>query len=223
VKAGTSLPRDKNEQRTTFLSTKIELPDIIRRLSGLPIAGFAMTIHKDSIKLTYEHYALIPNDGKRHEIIEGEHYVNPAPNLFHQTLSRRIQYQLYTQIELQGRGVVFDAPVDVQLHDHSIVQPDLVVVLSENKEILTKPKIDGVPDLMIEILSPSNPKHDREIKMQLYLKSGIREYWIVDPMSERVEQYQLKDGSYESIDHDDNVTLTIMNGVSVDISELWTT
>ena len=147
--------------------------------------------------------------------------MNPAPNLFHQTLSRRIQFQLYTQIELKERGVVFDAPVDVQLHDHSIVQPDLVVVLSENKEILTQPKIDGVPDLMIEILSPSNPKHDREIKMQLYLKSGIREYWIVDPSSEQIEQYQLQDGAYELMEHGEIVTLTILDGVSVDTSELW--
>lgn len=180
-----------------------------------------MTIHKDSIKLTYDDYVLIPADGKRHEIIEGKHYVSAVPSLFHQTLSRRIQHQLYMQIELQQLGVVFNAPVDVQLHDHSIVQPDLVVVLSENKEILTKPKIDGVPDLMIEILSPSNPKHDREIKMKLYLKSGIREYWIVDPMSEQVEQYQLLDGSYQLIEHEEIVSLTIMDGVSVDLSELW--
>ena len=180
-----------------------------------------MTIDKDSIKLTYEHYALIPSDGKRHEIIEGDHYVNPATNLFHQTLSRRIQHQLYTQIELEDRGVVFNAPVDVQLHDFSIVQPDLVVVLADNSKILTKPKIDGVPDLMIEILSPSNPKHDREIKMKLYLKSGIREYWIVDPTSEEVEQYQLQNRSYDLIEHDEIVSLTILDGVSVDISDLW--
>ncbi len=180
-----------------------------------------MTIHKDSIKLTYEHYLLIPNDGKRHEVIDGEHYVNLAPNLFHQTLSRRIQFQLYIQIELKERGVIFDAPVDVQLVDHSIVQPDLVVVLSENKEILTEPKIDGVPDLMIEILSPGNPKHDRETKMQLYLKSGVREYWIVDPDNEQIEQYQLQNESYKLIEHGEIVSLTILEGVSVDTSELW--
>ncbi|MDA8563060.1 Uma2 family endonuclease [Mariniblastus sp.] len=185
------------------------------------IAGFAMTIHKDSVKLTYDDYALIPADGKRHEIIEGKHHVCPVPSLFHQTLSSRIMYQLYTQIELKEIGVVFNAPVDVQLHDHSIVQPDLVVVLSENKEILTKPKIDGVPDLMIEILSPSNPKHDREIKMKLYLKSGIREYWIVDPMNEAIEQYQLQDEAYHLIEHEGVVSLTITDGVTVDTSELW--
>jgi Uma2 family endonuclease len=179
-----------------------------------------MTIHKDSIKLTYEHYALIPNDGKRHEIIEGDHYVNPAPNLFHQIVSQRIQFQLYTQIQLAEKGVVFCAPVDVQLHDLTIVQPDLVVVLSGNMDILTKPKIDGVPDLMIEILSPGNPKHDREIKMQLYLKSGIREYWIVDPMAEAIEQYQLQDDAYRLVEHEGVVSLTIADGVAVDTAEL---
>jgi len=180
-----------------------------------------MRIFPDSIKLTYEHYALIPNDGKRHEIIEGDHYVHPTPSLFHQTVSQRIQFQLYNQIQLTEKGVVFCAPVDVQLHDHSIVQPDLLVVLADNKKILTAPKIDGVPDLMIEILSPSNPKHDREIKMKLYLQSGIREYWIVDPMKEVIEQYELKNDAYELIEHDGIVSLTILDGVSVDTSELW--
>lgn len=180
-----------------------------------------MTISLDSLKLTYEHYLLIPEDGKRHEIINGVHFVNSAPNLFHQAISRRIQFQLYPQIELAGHGVVINAPVDVRLDKHSIVQPDLVIVLSNNNSILTKPKIDGVPDLMIEILSPSNPKHDRETKMQLYLQSAVGEYWIVDPMREVVEQYVLADGGYQLLDHDDKIQLAVMKDVTVDITNLW--
>lgn len=187
----------------------------------LGILGIAMSISQNSLKLNYEHYVLIPDDGKRHEIIEGEHFVNPAPNLYHQTLSRRIQFQLYTQIELTGQGTVFDAPVDVQLNEYNIVQPDLVVVLSENSSILTKPKIDGMPDLMIEILSPSNTKHDRETKMQLYLKSKISEYWIVDPEQKVIEQYIYEDNQYHLQEPCEDIVLTILKGVSVDVRQLW--
>ena len=80
-------------------------------------------------KLGYQEYACFPADGQRHEVVDGEHIVNPAPDTYHQTLSRRIQFQLYTQIELPGRGVVFDATTDLQLSHFDIVQPDLIVVL----------------------------------------------------------------------------------------------
>ena len=180
-----------------------------------------MSVDQNTNKLTYEHYVGIPNDGKRHEIIDGEHFVNPAPNLNHQTLSKRIQFQLYTQIELTNRGVIFNAPVDVQLTEFDIVQPDLVVVLEDNKSILTIPKIDGVPDLVIEILSPSNPKHDRDLKKQLYLRVGVPEYWIVDPMNEAIEQYLLTNGKYVLQDVGEPIKLTIIDDVVVDTTGLW--
>ena len=68
-----------------------------------------------SKKLDYSDYAAIPDDGRRHEIIDGEHYVNPATNLYHQAISKRLQYQLYTKIELAGLGTLYSAPCDVQL------------------------------------------------------------------------------------------------------------
>jgi Uma2 family endonuclease len=180
-----------------------------------------MSVDQNTNKLTYEYYACIPNDGKRHEIIDGEHYVNPAPNLTHQTLSRRIQFQLYTQIELANRGVVFNAPVDVQLSEFDIVQPDLVVVLARNKGILTDPKIDGVPDLVIEILSPTNPQHDRNLKKQLYLRGGVPEYWIVDPMNEAIEQYVLSEGKYVRQAACEPIPLKVIENVSVTTLDLW--
>ena len=87
-------------------------------------------------KLTYEDYALLPDDGKIHEIIDGDHYMTPAPATYHQTLSRRIQFQLYRQIEEKDLGFVFDAPTDVQLSDIDIVQPDLLVIHASRKSII---------------------------------------------------------------------------------------
>lgn len=79
-------------------------------------------------RLGYREYVCFPDDGRRHEIIDGEHVVNPAPDTYHQTLSRRIQFQLYTQIELEQLGQIFDAPTDLQLSETDIVQPDLILV-----------------------------------------------------------------------------------------------
>ena len=110
--------------------------------------------------LTYADYVCLPEDGKRHEIIGGAHYMNPAPSTYHQYVSRRLQFQLYSLIELKGLGSVIYAPVDVQLTENDIVQPDLVVVLTENR-IITPSKVKGRPDHLIEILSPSSQSNDQ--------------------------------------------------------------
>ena len=177
---------------------------------------------KSKGKLGYSEYARFPDDGCRHEVIDGEHVVNPAPDMYHQRLSRRIQFQLYTQIELQGLGEVFDAPVDLQLSEWDIVQPDLVVVLSHNEKIMTPKKIEGSPDLVVEILSGSSAHNDRVRKKELYRKSAIPEYWIVDPDQRTVEQFVLRDDTYELLGpHTDVVDAQVINTVRVGLQEVW--
>ncbi|HQX48903.1 MAG TPA: Uma2 family endonuclease [Planctomycetaceae bacterium] len=181
------------------------------------------TIRKSPTKLTYDEYVLFPDDGKRHEIINGRHYMNAAPNPRHQAVSRHIQFQLYEQIELKKLGEVIDSPIDLQLSLWDVVQPDIVVVLAANR-IITTTKIKGVPDLVIEILSPSNRKHDLELKKQLYEQSGVPEYWIVDPENQTVSRYRLDEGGTfaahvvftESITFDG-----IPGGAIVDLKRVW--
>ena len=172
-------------------------------------------------KLGYAEYCCYPDDGRRHEIIDGDHYVNPAPSTYHQTVSRRLQHQLYTQIELQGRGVVYNAPVDVQLTDHDIVQPDLVVVLAARTRMITPTKIKGVPDLVVEILSPSTASNDLALKRQLYERTGVTEYWIADPDNHTLTQLELVDGRYADRPAGDEVRLSVLEGVSVRLAEVW--
>ena len=169
----------------------------------------------------YSAYAAIPADGKRHEIVQGEHFVNPAPNLYHQEISRHIQFQLYTEIELAGLGKVIDAPVDLQLSNHDIVQPDLVIVLRERVHILTPTKIEGVPDLVIEILSPSNPDHDLRTKRKLYQTHGIPEYWIVSPEEHQVLQLILDEGKYVESIQSSSITMRAAPQASVDLTRVW--
>lgn len=173
------------------------------------------------VKLGYAEYCLYPNDGRRHEIIAGDHYVNPAPSTYHQTVSRRLQYQLYTQVELAGRGVVYNAPVDVQLTDHDIVQPDLVVVIAPRMQMITPTKIKGVPDLVVEILSPSTASHDMTLKKQLYERVGVAEYWIADPDNHTLEQLVLTEGRYAARPATVDVRLSILDKVTVRLADVW--
>lgn len=173
-------------------------------------------------KLGYPEYACIPDDGCRHEVMDGEHVVNPAPDLYHQQLSRRIPFQLYTQIELSGRGEVIDAPADLQLSAWDIVQPALVVVLSHNRSILRAQKIEGAPDLVVEILATTTVHGDRVVKKELYRKSGIPEYWVVDPEACVVEQFLLREGVYELLGrHTDEIALQVLDGVRVSLRGVW--
>lgn len=152
------------------------------------------TTRKSPAKLTYNEYVLFPEDGNRHEIIDGRHYMNFAPAPRHQAISR----QIYQQIEVTQIGQVINAPIDLQLSDVDVVQPDLVVVLTENR-IITQTRIRGVPDLVTEILSPSNRQHDTQLKKQLYEQYAVPEYWIVDPDECVVSRYRLDDAEKFSV------------------------
>ncbi|MEO8497188.1 MAG: Uma2 family endonuclease [Planctomycetota bacterium] len=173
-------------------------------------------------KLGYEHYVCYPDDGRRHEIIDGDHFVNPAPTMDHQRFSRRIQFQLYDQIEESGRGEVFNAPSDVQLTDHDVVQPDLIVVMRERRSILTATKIKGIPNLIVEVLSPSTKQYDRVLKKDLYERVGVPEYWIVLTDDHAVEQFVLRDGKYVlEGTHSVSMTVATIENVSVDLTKVW--
>ncbi|MBI2264963.1 MAG: Uma2 family endonuclease [Armatimonadetes bacterium] len=138
------------------------------------------------IKFTYQDYLLMPDD-RRYELIEGDLRMVPAPNEAHQRVSKKIEFRLIQSLEEVGSAYVYDAPVDVVFSDETAVQPDILVISKERKNIITKEHIRGAPDLIIEILSPHSLERDRIIKKKLYGKFGVREYWIVDPESQSIE------------------------------------
>lgn len=177
----------------------------------------AMSIQ--TTKLTYQDYACIPGDGKRHEIIDGTHYMNPAPSIYHQQVAGRIYVQLFGAIAEKGLGNVLSAPVDVQISEHDIVQPDLVVVLSANR-IVTPSKIKGSPDHIIEILSPSTSDNDRTLKRKLFERAKVPEYWIVDPQEHCVLQLELDGRKYVESIHSERIKLSYLDH-SVDLTRVW--
>jgi Uma2 family endonuclease len=150
--------------------------------------------------LTYEHYLELPNDGRRYEIIEGELYVSPAPTFKHQRVTTRLTSTLDVHTRVRHLGEVVTAPCDVYLAHTSIVQPDILYISRERSSIITEANVQGAPDLVVEVISPSSTKTDKETKRDLYAKFGVHYYWVVEPMEEWIRAYELgADGFYELV------------------------
>ncbi|MBX2899464.1 MAG: Uma2 family endonuclease [Cyclobacteriaceae bacterium] len=143
-------------------------------------------------------YQSLP-EGTLAELIDNVLYMSPSPIYKHQKVLRQLFRVLCDFIIDTNRGEVMISPFDVYLDETSnAVQPDLVVVLKDNLAILNEEgHIHGVPDLLIEILSPGNTQHDTVRKKNLYEKFGVKEYWIVDPDSKRASVFQLQNQAYQ--------------------------
>lgn len=149
-----------------------------------------MSSQTSSVKFTYEDYLLFPEDGRRHELIEGDHYVTPSPNTKHQRVILNLGIVLGQFVKAHRLGTVFLAPYDVIFSDLDVVQPDILYISAPRREIITEKNIQGAPDLVIEVLSDASRRTDELIKKKLYEKSGVSEYWIVDPLLETLKIYR---------------------------------
>lgn len=145
---------------------------------------------------TYADYAAIPDDGRRYEVVNGVLYMAPSPVERHQAASMQIGSQFFNHIQAAGLGRVYAAPFDVELSPGNVVQPDVIVVLNDNLQVITAERIIGAPNLVIEIASPSTATHDHDRKRRAYEQAGVREYWIADPYAWTVEILALENGEY---------------------------
>ena len=181
-----------------------------------------MPIHTESgWKLTYEDYAKIPDDGMRHEIIDGEHIVNPAPVPDHQEVSGNLYFALRV-LKQEDRAKVYYAPIDVHLSLFDLVQPDLIAIATKSKKHIGAKKIEGPPELAVEILSPGTKRLDKGRKRELYEREGVLEYWIVDPIERTLVQHNLVDGKYQAKTHTSGtVASTAFPGFELDLDAIW--
>ena len=147
-------------------------------------------------KFTYEDVLNFPNDGKRHEIIDGDHYVTPSPNTKHQVVSMNLTRVFIFYLEHQRVGQLFAAPFDVVFSDLDVVEPDLLYISRERAGILTDKHVHGSPDLVVEILSPGTRKTDEVTKRKLYERFDVGEYWVVDSELETIKVYRRDAGIF---------------------------
>jgi Uma2 family endonuclease len=149
-----------------------------------------------TVKLTCDDLLRFPDDGKRHELIDGEHYVTPSPNTSHQQIAGNLYFLIRSYLQQQPRGQVFVAPFDVVLSNLDVVEPDLLYIAKERAEILTPQHVRGAPNLVIEVLSPATRKTDETRKRKLYERFAVDEYWIVDPEAELLKVYRRSGTGY---------------------------
>jgi Uma2 family endonuclease len=180
-------------------------------------------------KLTYDDYALLPEDGQRHEIIDGELYMTPSPFIPHQNLSFELSGRFWSYLKFNQLGRALAAPVDVLLSKYDIVQPDLLFISNERAGIIADHKnVKGAPDLLVEILSKSTRKLDEVLKLELYGHSGVLEYWIFNTDQRSVQLYRQKQGKLVlamtlSAAAGDVLTTSLLPGLELPLAEIFST
>lgn len=184
----------------------------------------AVEYKSQKARLTYEDYCLTP-PGERYELIEGVlRKMTPAPSVFHQEISKRLERLLLEWVEDRGLGKVYDAPIDVVLSQHNVLQPDLIYISKERTEIIHKANIWGAPDLVVEILSPSTAELDQETKRQIYAAYGVRELWLVDPDNKSIEVATLDGHELATLEiyrPGSIMTTRLLPGFSLDVGMLF--
>lgn len=164
-------------------------------------------------------YQALP-DEPRCELLYGSLFVTPAPSLRHQDVVFRLARLLVDHADQAGDRA-FVSPVDVRLADHSVVQPEVVYIKADRDEILRR-RVEGAPDLVVEVLSPATARRDLGEKMRLYAESGIAEYWLVDPEAKTFEFLVLRDGAYAVLLPEDGVYRSpTLDGLQLDLEAFW--
>ncbi|MDR1174016.1 MAG: Uma2 family endonuclease [Treponema sp.] len=184
-----------------------------------------MPLAKEASYYTYADY-LEWDENERYEIIDGEAYMMATPSRIHQEISGNFYFALRSFLE--GKSCkVYAAPFAVRLFpeedksDDTVVEPDITVICDPSK--LDDRGCNGVPDFIIEIISPSTARYDRIVKFNKYREAGVREYWIVNPEEKIVSAYLLKDGQYMAVNYDDTAAapVTVLPDCEIDLKAIF--
>jgi Uma2 family endonuclease len=175
-------------------------------------------------RYTVEDYMLL-EEGAPYQLINYDLVMSPSPNPYHQRISFELSILLGIYLKAtNNKGYAAAAPLDVYFNDGNCFQPDLIYISEERKEAIVKNKIEGTPDLVVEILSPSNAYYDLRQKKDMYEKYGVQEYIIIDPIDQIVEVHILKEDVFvldQKVKQPGTFQSTILDGFSVDLKELF--
>ena len=179
------------------------------------------------VKLTYEDFLLFPDDGKRHELIDGAHYVTPSPNVKHQAIVWNLTSMIGPYLQAHPVGRAFSAPLDIVFSDFDVVEPDLLFISrARQEEVLTKQHVRGAPDLVVEVGSPGTRKRDETIKRRLYERFGVSEYWVIDPELDTIKVHRRGDERYVrvmelSLENGDVLTTPLLPGLKMPLLRIF--
>ena len=185
-----------------------------------------MATSYSALKFTYEDYLSFPEDGKRHELIEGEHFVTPTPRTKHQRIITNLHRLITPFAHKHTLGSVFSAPTDVVLSDADVVEPDFLFIAAHRASIIKEANIQGPPDLVVEVLSEGTRRTDEVIKRKLYERYGVREYWMVDPVLETVKIFRRQNDQFEppvqlSREVGQHITTSLLPQLHIPLEEIF--
>jgi Uma2 family endonuclease len=180
----------------------------------------------DRVRMTYDDLLRVPDDGLRHELIDGEHFVTPAPSVKHQIIAANLHLLIAPHVRANRSGIALFAPFDVVFSKYDVVDPDLVYFSTRRmREVVTEKNAQGGPDLAVEVLSPGTRRRDETLKRRLYERMQVPEYWIVDPDSEVVKVFRLDGQQYRlqelSLSNEDAVTTPLLPGLSIPLAAIF--
>jgi Uma2 family endonuclease len=182
---------------------------------------------RPGVKLTYDDFLQFPEDGKRHELIDGEHYVTPTPIRKHQAIATNLSALIWGYLQKHPIGRVIGSPLDVIFSDFDVVEPDVLYISSQRmSEIETSPWIKGAPNLVVEIGSPSTRKRDETIKRRLYERFGVDEYWVIDPELDTIKVYRRANDRYQrttelTLESGDVLTTPLLPGLDLRLAKIF--
>ena len=175
-------------------------------------------------ELTYEDYCALPDDGLRYEVVEGRLSAEPSPRRAHQRAVGRLFALLDGHVRSRGLGEVFIAPFDVILSPRTVVVPDLVFVATGRSAIVSERGIEGVPDLIVEVLSAGTRRRDRVVKAGAYARHGVPHYWVLDPEDRTLEAFELAGEVYSlaaAMAGDGTFAPALFPGLAIPLAGLW--
>ena len=173
--------------------------------------------------LTVEDYRATP-EGSRYQLVEGELLMAPSPNRFHQDIVWNLSQILGQFLRAHPIGKAYVAPFDVYLTEHDVYQPDLLFVSTERAHILTDDGAHGSPDLVIEVISPSNAQLDKKRKRRIYAQAGVKELWLVDPILLQIHIYDFARDPAKAVhivDEDETFEAPLLPGSTVAAAEVF--
>ena len=173
--------------------------------------------------LTYEDYCNAPED-VRYELLDGGLVMIAAPNIAHQIIADDLLLLLQDFVKRNKLGRVFSAPTDVVLSDTSVVQPDLTFVSTSRMGIVGTDNIRGAPDLVVEVISPSDPARDLIKKRDIYARHGVGEYWIADPGARSIAVMTLEGKAYRVVGEygvGDILVSVTLKELTLDVTEVF--
>lgn len=188
-----------------------------------------MAAPKAAIQFTYEDYKSLPeSETRRYELLDGELVMVPSPTEPHQRIAGNLEFLLRQFVRQHGRGGrIYDAPLDVVLgqgEGREVVQPDLLWISQERMGIIAEEEIQGAPDLVVEIISPTTEKRDRGYKKTLYARHGVQEFWIVSPEAKTVEVFTSGETGFKQVHvfrSTERLTSPLLEGLVIDLQELF--